>query len=134
MRRHAVLADTGPLFAVVDPDDQHHERAMREGAKLAADGYSVVAAYPTLFETYTLIHRRLGLVDAHRFLDEMRRRTGLITPTTDDFASACRLPRRYADQHLTVFDCLVAVLSNRLDLPIWTYDRDFDVLGSNVWR
>jgi predicted nucleic acid-binding protein len=134
MRRHAVIADSGPLYASIDPDDQYHARAQREGQKLADDGYAVVVSYPTLFESYSLVAQRLGLGPAHTFLDELRERSGLITPTPDDYARACGLPRQFNDQRLTLFDALIAVLSRRLNLAVWTYDADFDIVGATVWR
>jgi predicted nucleic acid-binding protein len=33
-----------------------------------------------------------------------------------------------------LFDALLATLSDRLGLAVWTFDSDFDVLGANVWR
>jgi predicted nucleic acid-binding protein len=77
MRRHAVLADTGPLYASVDPDDQYHGRARQEGERLATEGYAVVIPYPTLFESYSLVLQRMGVRTAYTFLTELRERSGL---------------------------------------------------------
>lgn len=33
-----------------------------------------------------------------------------------------------------MFDAVGAALSKRLDVPVWTCDADFDVLGAKVWR
>lgn len=33
-----------------------------------------------------------------------------------------------------MFDALVAVVSDRLSVPVWTCDHDFDVMGVSVWR
>lgn len=44
------------------------------------------------------------------------------------------IPLRYPDQSITLFDAILAVLSDRLALPIWTFDHHFDVMGSDVWR
>jgi predicted nucleic acid-binding protein len=46
MKRRAVLADTGPLYAAADPDDAHHKRAHQELQKLAREQYEVLVAYP----------------------------------------------------------------------------------------
>jgi predicted nucleic acid-binding protein len=48
----AVLADTGPLYAAVDPDDQYHERAQKQLQVLEDEGLSILLAYPTLLEAY----------------------------------------------------------------------------------
>lgn len=51
----AVLADTGPLYAAVDPDDHYHGRAQKQLQALDNEGLSVVLTYPTLLEAYTLM-------------------------------------------------------------------------------
>jgi len=65
----AVLADTGPLYALIDPDDQFHERAQQDSLRLERERLSVMVAYPTLLETYNLIPRRLTLKEAHQRLE-----------------------------------------------------------------
>lgn len=129
----AVLADTGPLYAAVDPDDRYHARARAELNDLAADGWQVLATLPTVLEAYSLILYRLGIPAAHRWLDDL---TGSITPlipTAADTASAFALVRRYPDQDLTLFDALLAIVGKRLVAAIWTYDAHFDVLRADRW-
>jgi hypothetical protein len=47
-----VLADTGPLYAAVDPSDEHHERAQEDIRRLNSEGFGVAVAYPRLCECY----------------------------------------------------------------------------------
>jgi len=69
---HAVLADAGPLYAVVDPDDSQHRRAVREMERLDEERREIVVAYSTLLETSnSLILFRLG--------EELRQQTGSST-------------------------------------------------------
>ena len=49
--KRSVLADTGPLYAALDPDDQYHEQAQRELKRLNRDRRQVVVAYPILLES-----------------------------------------------------------------------------------
>jgi predicted nucleic acid-binding protein len=131
--RPAVLADTGPLYAAVDPDDTHHKRARRELRRLADEHQEVVVAYPTLLEAYTLVLFRLGKNAALRWLDEM---TGaaLVNPSAEDYRLAVARVRSFQDQPITLFDALVATLSSRLGLEVWTYDHHFDVMRVSIWR
>ena len=58
----------------------------------------------------------------------------LVNPEADDYLAAAALLSRYPDQRITLADAVVATLSRRLGLPVWTYDHHFDVMGSSVWR
>lgn len=128
-----VLADTGPLYAAVDPDDQYHARAQAELAELTAAGWRVAVTLPTVLEAYTLILYRLGILTAHQWLDDLTRGTSPLAPTAADTASAFALVRRYPDQDLTLFDALLALTSTRLAASVWTYDAHFDVLRADRW-
>lgn len=57
----SLLADTGPLYALVDPDDQYHSRAQNALRRIIEDDLTILVAFPTLLESYTLVLRRLGL-------------------------------------------------------------------------
>ena len=124
----AVLADTGPLYAAVDPDDQLHARALSELTELAADGRRAEVVVTTMMEAYTLVLFRLGIQVAYRWLDQMSNGAVLIIPTAADASAAFALVRRYPDQDVALFDCLLATLSERLRQPVWTYDAHYDVL------
>lgn len=43
-----VLADTGPLYVALDPDDDNHGRAREDIERLNSEGLRVTVAYPTL--------------------------------------------------------------------------------------
>lgn len=130
----SVIADTGPLFAAVDPGDQHHRRAQNELVELARSGISVVVAWPTIFEAYTLVVRHLGTDTARTWVSELLAGTRPITPTDRDYQVARDRAVRYHDQTITLFDALVATLSGRLGCPVWTYDHHFDIMQAAVWQ
>jgi predicted nucleic acid-binding protein len=130
-----VLADTGPLYALTDRDDRHHFRARTELARLSATGRTLVSPLPVLCESYSLILKRLGSRPAIQWW----RRShggglGLLNPTRDDYAAAATRIARLGDQAISLFDGLLAVLSDRLDAPVWTFDHDFELLRATVWR
>ena len=59
---------------------------------------------------------------------------GLVNPRREDYLEAGRRAGLYSDQKITLFDALSAVLSDELEVPIWTYDHHFDVMRAAVWR
>jgi predicted nucleic acid-binding protein len=132
--RQAVIADTGPLYAAVDPDDQYHRRAQRELKRLVRDRHELVIAYPTLLESYTLLLYRLGREVAKAWLEEVLTGAALVNPTPEDYRDAATKVRAFTDQEITLFDAALAVLANRLGLTVWTYDHHFDVMRAAVWR
>jgi len=132
--KRAVLADTGPLYAAVDPDDAHHARAQRELKRLARDKREVILAYPTLLEAYTLVLFRLGNLAASGWLRDTLGGAALINPTPEDYREAASKLSHLPDQPITLFDATVAVLAIRLQIEVWTYDHHFDVMHAAVWR
>ena len=130
----AVLADTGPLYAAVDPDDQYHERAQDQLKALQDGRLSVVLAYPTLLEAYTLILYRLGHRTVTEWLEDVRAGAALVNPTPQDYRDAMALVSRFPDQSISLFDATLATLASRLGLPVWTYDHHFDAMKTAVWR
>ncbi len=66
----AVLADTGPLYAALDSNDQHHRRAQEDLQRLTHERREVIIAYPILVESYRLVLYRLGKQTASAWLNE----------------------------------------------------------------
>lgn len=129
-----VLADTGPLYALADPSDQFHARARRESEQLQRERFVIVAAHPTIMEGHALILRRLGPGTARMWLEDAHSRMGLINPMPTDYLDAVRLIGGFRDQPITLFDALLAVLSERLGLPVWTFDHHFELMRVTLWR
>ena len=130
----AVLADTGPLYAAVNPDDQLHARARAEVVSLLENDVTVLVPFPILCEAHSLVLRRLGTEVATTFLRDLLISALIAHPTGDDCVEAFRRAGDYADQKITLFDAVTAAMSDRISQPVWTYDHHFDVMGANVWR
>jgi predicted nucleic acid-binding protein len=131
--KRPVLADTGPLYAAVDPSDAHHSRALSEFRQLAKTQTEVLLLFPILLEAYSLVRRRFDAAVAMRWLSEATG-TILLNPAPEDYREAIARVHTYADQKITLFDATLAVVSLRMKLPVWTYDHHFDVMRIPVWR
>jgi predicted nucleic acid-binding protein len=129
----AVLADTGPLYAAVDPHDSRHKQALGEMRRLDREKREIVVAYPTLLEAYTMVLHRLGRQVACDWLTDMAD-AALVNPVPEDYRRAVAKIGALADQSITLFDATVATLAVRLNLEVWTYDHHFDVMRVGVWR
>lgn len=56
-----VFVDTSALVALLNPEDEHHERAARAFARLRAQRAALMTTSYVLVETYALVGRRLGV-------------------------------------------------------------------------
>jgi predicted nucleic acid-binding protein len=132
--RGIVLADTGPLYAARDPSDTYHGRAHDELARLRAQNLKVVVPYPILLESYSLVMRKLGNTEAHALLAEVTSTSFLTNAMNEDYQDATVRIFPYRNQDLTLFDTVLAAMSERLEAPVWTFDHHFDVMRVSVWR
>jgi predicted nucleic acid-binding protein len=130
----AVLADTGPLYALADPSDQFHDRAHRELETIVSRNNSVLVIFPVLCETHTLVLRRLGGKYAASWLSEMLSGSLPVNPDTNDYLDATVGLRKYSDHPITLVDALLARLTRRLEAPVWTFDRHFITMRTSVWK
>ena len=129
----AVLADTGPLYAALDPEDGYHKRALQELQMLDRDRRQIVVLYSTLLEAHSLIMFRLGRDVASEWLTEMAN-AALLNPVPEDYREAAARIRSLSDQPITLVDAVAAVIATRLQVEVWTYDHHFDVMRVPVWR
>jgi predicted nucleic acid-binding protein len=129
----AVLADAGPLYAAVDPQDAHHRRAIGELRTLISERRDILITFPTLLETYSLVLFSLGTKIASGWLTEMAD-AALLNPTPEDYRLAFARLRSLADQRISLFDAVTTAVATRLGLEVWTYDHHFDVMRVPVWR
>lgn len=129
----AVLADSGPLFAIADESDEHHQRALREFQLLVRDRREILIPYPILLETFTLTLFRIGRKGASDWLSQILS-GAFINPTPEDYRWAVTQVLALSDQSLTLVDATVAAIAGRLGLQVWTYDHHFDVMRVGVWR
>lgn len=132
--RRAILADTGPLYAAVDPSDSHHRRAQAEMSRLKRERRELFLAYPTLCESYSLVLYRLGKPATANWLEQVLGGAALLNPAPEDYLEATKKLRDYSDQSITLFDAVVAVLARRLSAEVWTFDHHFDLMRVAVWR
>src|SRR5271163_3175150 len=123
----AVLADSGPLFAIADETDGLHERALREFELLARDRWEILVPYPILLETYTLALFSLGRKGASDWLSQILSAV-FVSPAPEDYRWAATQVLALPDQSVTLVDATVAAVASRLGLQVWTYDHHFDIM------
>ena len=129
-----VLADTGPLYALADPSDQFHDRARRELETIVSRNNPILVIFPVLCEAHTLVLRRLGAKYAAGWLSEMLSGSLPLNPEAKDYLEAAGGLRKYSGHPITLVDALLAALTHKLNVQVWTFDRHFVTMRANVWR
>ena len=131
---NAVLADTGPLYALVDSSDSLHVRARHDAKRLKRAGLRVIVSRSTACEAHALLLRRVRASVVQTWLQDLKRGCALINPGSVHYEAAVRRLASLPDQSITLFDAVLAEVADHLDMPVWTYDHHFDVMSVAVWR
>ncbi len=122
------------MYAATDSTDSRHERSLQEQTQLEAQSLRAVVSYATLQEAHGLVLRKLGPSQAQTFLRDLLRTTVFVVPIEEDHKKAVGRVLRYPDQDISMADAVNAEIADRLQVPVWTYDHHFDIMGSRVWR
>jgi predicted nucleic acid-binding protein len=48
----AIIADTGPLYAAIDVDDQYHQRSKIQIQRINTEKLTILVPFPVYLETY----------------------------------------------------------------------------------
>lgn len=116
------LVDSGPLIALFDRDDRHHERV---SDFLRARRLKLVTTWPVLAEVSALLPGPAGL----DFLEYVcRGGLDVAPPHEADLPAILSISRKYADLPMDFADASLVVLAMRTGTDeIVSLDRDVDV-------
>lgn len=120
----AILADTGPLVALLDRSDQDHAWAVREGRRLPPKMLSCEAV---LSEVHFLTQK---LPEAKRRIEGWLAEGWLELPFSarEHHAAVHDLMARYASVPMSFADaCLVRMSELWPEAPVFTLDSDFRI-------
>lgn len=131
---NAVIADTGPLYAETDQNDQYHQQARSQLTQLNQNRTQLIVPYPIFLESHKLVLYKCGNYAANAFADRIKSGVNLVNPTAEDYQLSYDLLSRFSDQKITLFDAITAILSQQFNISVWTYDYHFDIMGIPVWR
>ena len=131
-----IFIDTGAFLARHIERDQHHHRARKAWRRLAAGEERCLTTNFVLDETFTLLARRAG----YRFAAERARSIYtsraviILRPGEEEEFQAIELFERYADQEVSLTDCVSFVLMKRAGIKrAFTFDRHFEDAGFQRW-
>lgn len=122
--KRSVLLDAGPLLALIDARDQHHDWARSQFADIEPP---LLSCEPVLTEACFLAQRELASTDSllALFTTGVVRLSFSLETHWNDVAA---LMRRYADVPMSLADaCLVRMSELQDDCTVLTLDNDFRV-------
>ena len=126
MASPTVVVDTGPIVALLDADDEHHDWARGQFDALAPP---LLTCEAVLSETSFLLQRAgaepgLALTLVERGVLRVKR----IVDSSDNALAISRLIRRYRDVPMSFADaCLVRLVERTEHASIMTLDSDFHI-------
>ena len=127
--------DAAGLVALHLTRDAGHAEAMTAWHRILRAG-GVVTSNMVLAETATIIGRRAGYVDASRIVESYyaNRDVRILRPTESDERQAVQLMRKYADQRISMVDCISFQLMRTHGIKqVFTFDRrHFTIAGFTV--
>lgn len=124
----ALVLDTGPILALLNVEDDHHDRCVDLVRHL---GESLVVPAPTLVEVDYWVRTRLDVAVWRTFVEDVAAGAYRLEPAAEaDIVRAAELEERYSDLGLGFVDAAVIAVCERLEEPkVATLDRrDFSVV------
>ena len=117
-----IVADTGPLYALVDSDDAWHDRVV---AWWKTNRATVVIPVCVLPEVCYLLHERISPEAEAAFVQAIVNGEFSVEQLDiDDISRAESIMRKYADLEIGFVDAAVVATAERLDaVEILTTDR-----------
>ncbi|MEA3397847.1 MAG: PIN domain-containing protein [Chloroflexota bacterium] len=125
-----IFIDTSAFYALLDADDQNHERAksawipwLDEQARFSCSNY-------VLLESSALIQRRLGMMALRRFQEDIIPLCQVHWVSPNLHAAALSALLAAGRRRLSLVDCTSFEIMRRLGLrTVFAFDRHFAELG-----
>lgn len=127
----SVLIDTSAIFALLNPDDEHHKKALVINESLTNRSITLLLPNFLLAESHTIINKRLGNQPALKFLNAALQDFEIERVTVEDeWTAHAILQETSARKNLSYFDAIAVAVAERSGIhEIFSFDRHFAVMG-----
>jgi predicted nucleic acid-binding protein len=126
-----VFVDSSGYFALTDPRDEHHAKAVIERERLVRASSELYTTNAIVIEMHGLILNRMDRDTAERVLDSLyASSTRIIRATERDETRARQIIHQQQDKEYSYTDAISFAVMERLHLRlVWTYDAHFAQFG-----
>ncbi len=123
--------DNSGLFALLNPDDDHHPQSIKIYDSLVRRKASLILPNFLLAESHTIINKRLGPRPAKQFLNAALVDFQIERITVEDELTAhAMLQNTSRRRSLSYFDAVAVALAERLGIrEVFSFDRHFHLMG-----
>jgi len=132
-----VFADTSYFYALLNPRDEHHPRAIAISKHVEARGATVYTSWDVVVETVTALRYRAGFELAKLFITKAPGNVTILFPFEAERDLAVNIfLQRGRERELSLCDAVsYAIVSTRLAwAPCLSFDADFAALGLTILR
>jgi predicted nucleic acid-binding protein len=131
----AIFIDTGAFLAKEIAADQYHRQAVEFWDRIVEEAPILYSSEHVLDETATLLARRTSYYWATEWgADVLNAGIHFLPTQGNDLQDAFHLMRKYADQAVTLTDCISFVLMKKEGLrDAFGFDRHFAAAGYRLW-
>ncbi|MFW6089721.1 MAG: type II toxin-antitoxin system VapC family toxin, partial [Gemmatimonadota bacterium] len=117
------FVDTSAIYAILDADDEFHDRARRSWAELLSNGATLLTTSYVLVETFALVQARLGMDAVRGLSDHLLPAIRTIEVTLDDHDGAVQALLAASRRDLSLVDCTSFLVMRRLGVrSAFTFD------------
>jgi predicted nucleic acid-binding protein len=118
----AIIADTGPLYALADADDSWHAPVK---AFVGKNRESIIVPGPVVVEVCYLIFEHLGPAAELAFLQSLAARQMLLEqPVMKDLERTIEILKQYQDSEFGMVDATVMAMAERIGIhTVMTLDH-----------
>lgn len=128
-----VFVDTSALYALIFPEDAHHQRAVACFEALTLAQRILVSTNYVLLECASLLQRRHGFTLAHTFLEKTAELLDVIWIGEKEHRAGVSLWTKAASRQLSLVDCSsIAVMREHGLREAVAFDRHFAEAGFNM--
>lgn len=112
----AVIVDTGPLYALADKDDEHHDIVKRYVSEIHE---ALIVPSPVVPEVCYLLLEYLGAEAEVQFLRSLVNQELLLEHlTTKDIGRAIEILEQYRDARFGMVDAAIMAMAERLKIEV----------------